>query len=97
MNNQLEKLLKQIEDFNNLSELDDAICNKIQGDTIAGKCVKIYWDCGLEDDGYLFSIPNQTPDEYDVCIHIPNSDEDEYWFHLYELASFENIKRIVVK
>lgn len=97
MNNELEKLLKQIKNFNNLGELDDNILNKIKGDTLAGKQVKIYWNDELEDYGYLFSIPNQTPDEYDVCIHIPNADDgDEYWFHLYELASFETIKKIII-
>ena len=97
MNKELEKLLKQIEDYNNLGELDDKICNKIIGETSVGKCVTIYWDCGLEDEGYLFSLPYQTPDEFDVCIHIPDADEDEYWYHLYELASFKNVKSIVVK
>ena len=97
MNKELEKLLKQIEDFNNLGELDDKICDKIKGVTDAGKQVIIYWDCGLEDEGYLFAIPHQTPDEYDVCVHIPDADEDEYWYHIYELASFKNVKSIVVK
>lgn len=97
MNKELEKLLQQVEKFNNLGELDDSILNKIKGDTQFGRWVKIYWDCGLEDDGYLFTIPHQVPDEYDVCVHIPDADEYEYWYHLYELASFENIKRIVVK
>ena len=51
----------------------------------------------MEDEGYLFALPYQTPDEYDVCVHIPDADEDEYWFHIYELASFKNVKSIVVK
>jgi len=50
--------------------------------------------------GYVFVLPNQSIDDGDVFIHIPTiqfeKEADEEWYvHLFELLSNDNIKKIV--
>ena len=93
----MEELIKQIEDFQNLGELDDKVLDKIKLLTYfneIGKSVKVVWKDNTEDDyGYTFSLPTQEYDEYDFCIHIPS---EEVWMHVYEVASLPNVKEIIV-
>ena len=92
----MKDLIKQIEYFQNLGELEDNVLDKIKlNDFIdIGKSVRVVWKDGTEDDyGYTFSLPTQEYDEYDFCIHIPS---EEVWMHVYEVASLPNVKEIIV-
>ena len=92
----MEELIKQIEYFQNLGELEDNVLDKIKlNDFIdIGKSVRVVWKDGTEDDyGYTFSLPTQEYDEYDFCIHIPS---EEIWMHVYEVASLPNVKEIII-
>ena len=92
----MKDLIKQIEYFQNLGELEDNVLDKIKlNDFIdIGKSVRVVWKDGTEDDyGYTFSLPTQEYDEYDFCIHIPS---EEIWMHVYEVASLPNVKEIII-
>ena len=92
----MKDLIKQIEYFQNLGELEDNVLDKIKlNDFIdIGKSVRVVWKDGTEDDyGYTFSLPTQEYDEYDFCIHIPS---EEIWMHIYEVASLPNVKEIII-
>lgn len=92
----MKDLKNQIKKFQELGELDDTILDKIIfGNTISeiGQSVKVVWSDGTDDDyGYTFSLPNQNYDEYDFFIHIPT---EEVWMHVYEIASLENVEKII--
>lgn len=92
----MKDLIKQIEYFQNLGELEDNVLDKIKlNDFIdIGKSVRVVWKDGTEDDyGYTFSLPTQEYDEYDFCIHIPS---EEIWMHIYEVASLPNVKEVII-
>lgn len=92
----MKDLIKQIEYFQNLGELEDNVLDKIKlNDFIdISKSVRVVWKDGTEDGyGYTFSLPTQEYDEYDFCIHIPS---EEVWMHVYEVASLPNVKEIIV-
>lgn len=75
---------------------------KIKGEPKAGGKVKIYWVYrDFEDDGYLFTLPDQEPEENDFFIHIPKPDNSDgigdapdVHIHMLELASFERVVKI---
>lgn len=99
----MNELLKEIEDYQN-SEIDDNLFDKLEGETMPGAHVEIFWKKRDETDtGYVFVLPNQTWDEGDVCVHIPKPDNSdgmddapEVHIHISNLLSNKLVKKIVV-
>ncbi len=99
----MEDLLKEIEDYHNLG-IDDDLFDKLQGEAYPGAGVEIFWKGREEPDkGYIFTLPNQTWDEADVCVHIPNPDNSdgmddapEVHIHISNLLSNKRVKKIIV-
>lgn len=93
----------QIEKYRGV-EITDKQWDKLVGDIIPGSAVDIYWTgLGNEPDGgYLFSLPNQAPDEGDIMVHVPHPQNPDgmdegwpQWVHLVSLLKNKRVKRIV--
>lgn len=106
MDTDLEKLLGEISFYQNSEDIDYDLFDKLKGfnSMELGDKVEIFWkDREDTDKGYLFSLPNQVTDEYDICVHVNNVDNsegmgdapDEY-HHLYHLVSLERMLKIEV-
>ncbi|MEA1849223.1 hypothetical protein U9K52_09890 [Chryseobacterium sp. MHB01] len=105
MDKDLEQLLSEINFYQN-SDVDYDNFDKIKGfDSMElGGKIEIFWkDREETDKGYIFNLPHQDSDEYDVCVHVTDVDNsegmgdapDEY-HHLYHLVSLERIDKIEI-
>lgn len=103
MQTDLKLLLDEIEDFHNLEDLDYDLFNKIEGELLPNSKVEIYWS-GREmfDVGYVFVLPHQTADEFDVCIHVPSMDNSDgmdkgeaIHKHIYSIVRLERVVKII--
>ena len=64
----MNKLLNEINTYQN-SDIDYDLFDKLQGEIELGAKVEIFWEDREETDkGYIFALPHQDFDEYDVCI-----------------------------
>ena len=101
---ELKQLLEEITHYQNDNDINYDIFNKINGEIYAGAKVEIYWtDRDLCDNGYIFLLPHQDTDEYDVCIHVPKMDNsdgigdgEEIFKHLFSVVSLERVSKIEV-
>jgi len=98
----MEIILKELKKYQNINVTDKQF-EKIEGETLAGAKVEIVWTGrGESDNGYLFALPCQSPDEGDVFVHVPfpdNSDgigdADPQWLHLFNLLKNKRVKKII--
>lgn len=107
MDKELEKLIDEINFFQQYENVDFDQFDKIKGKSkipIPGDKVELFWEDREESDkGYIFQLPHQVTDEYDLCIHftdIDNSDgidsvEDEF-HHIYHICSLERVKKLLI-
>lgn len=103
MQTELKLLLDEIDNFHNLGDLDYDLFNKVQGELLPNSKVEIYWkDRDNADVGYVFVLPHQTPDEFDVSIHIPSMDNSdgmdkgkEVYKHIYSILELERVVKVV--
>jgi len=69
---ELKALLKEINAFQELSEIDDYLFEKVEGEFVPGAKVEVHWEDREEpDEGYAFALPNQDPDIWNICFQIP--------------------------
>lgn len=99
----MKNLIKEIEDYQN-SEMPDDLLDKLEGETMPGAHVEIFWkDREETDTGYVFVLPNQSWDEADVCVHVPKPDNSdgigdapEVHIHISNLLINERVEKVVV-
>lgn len=100
-NAELKKLLKEINKFQT-SEIDDELFDKVEGEIQPGTRVEVHWqERESPDEGYAFALPGQEPDEWDICIHIPEMDNSDgigdgepVWAHLYNIAKLPKVLKV---
>lgn len=103
MQTDLKLLLDEIRNFHNLKDLDYDLFDKVEGELLPNSKVEIYWeDRENSDVGYVFVLPHQKADEYDVCIHIPTMDNsdgmdkgEEIHKHIYSIVELEKVVKVV--
>lgn len=107
MDTDLKNLLKQINHYHLSEDVDDDVFDKIKGkseEPKPGDKVELFWkDREESDKGYIFQLPHQITDEYDLCIHFTNVDnsdgidsvEDEF-HHLYHICSLERVNKLLI-
>ena len=103
MRAELKKLLDEINSYRN-DDIDFELFDKVKGELYAGAKVEIFWSERDETDkGYIFVLPNQDIDEYDVCVHVPQMDNsdgmgdgDAVFKHLYSIVELERVSKIEV-
>ena len=97
----MEELQQELDKIQSL-DINDDDWAKIRGETIPGYYVIIEWGSRPNVDyGYCFSLPNQTPDEGDVFIHVTNVDNSDgmdnapdVWIHLYNLITNKMVEKV---
>lgn len=107
MDSQLKNLLEEIDFFQQSEDVDFDQFDKIKGkseEPKPGDKVELFWhDREESDKGYIFQLPHQKVDEYDLCVHftdVDNSDgiddvEDEF-HHIYYVCSLEKVKKLLI-
>ena len=104
MDTELKQLLEEITNYQNNDDIDYDLFNKIKGKVCGGSKVEIHWvDRDQCDNGYLFLLPNQDKEQYDICIHVPKMDNsdgigdgEEVFKHLYSVVSLERVTKIEI-
>jgi hypothetical protein len=104
MQTELKQLLEEISNYQNNDDIDYDIFDKVNGEIEAGSKVEIFWvDREQQDYGYIFQLPNQDTDEYDVCVHVPKMDNsdgmgdgDSVYKHLYSVVQLERVSKIEI-
>ena len=62
-----------------------------------GDSIRIYWDSGFYDEGYIFCLPFLEFDEGSVMVHVENpglDEEPEVFIHSYALMSNKRVLKI---
>jgi len=103
MQTDLKLLLDEIDNFHNLEDLDYDLFDKVEGELLPNSKVEIHWkDRENADFGYVFVLPHQTADEFDVCIHVPTMDNsdgmdkgEEIHKHIYSIVELERVVKVV--
>ena len=105
MEKQLKELLEEIDYYHTSEDIDYDNFDKLSNsDPMPGQKVAIYWiDREFPDKGYLFQLPHQIVDEFDLCVHVTDVDNsdgmdsapDEYK-HLYSLVELERVDKIYI-
>lgn len=103
MEETIKELLQEITDFQN-SEMPDDLFDKLEGETMPGAHVEIFWKDREETDaGYVFVLPGQDWDISDVCVHVPKPDNSdgmddapEVHIHIANLLINERVEKVVV-
>jgi len=104
---ELEDLLHEIIHFQESEDVDYDLFNKVKNEEklIPGNKIEIWWtDRDEADNGYLFRLPHQQADEYDLCVHVTDVDNSdgmddapEEFHHIYHLVSLKRVKKINIK
>lgn len=103
MQAELNLLLEEIANFHNLEDLDYDLFDKVEGDLLPNSEVKIHWkDRENADIGYVFVLPHQAADEFDVCVHIPSMDNSDgmdkgepIYKHIYSIVELSGVEKVV--
>lgn len=66
-----------------------------------GSKVKVVFDDGLVEHGYLFTIPPYTDIDVDGCVHLPHTygekcDSGPVWMTLTDISLIDSVKEIIV-
>lgn len=101
---ELKALLKEIWEFQEAEEIDNFLFDKVVGVLLPGSKVEVYWqDREYTDEGYVFTLPQQDANMWDICIHIPKMDNsdgigegEEAFVHLYSLLQLERVLKVVI-
>jgi hypothetical protein len=101
MNEELKHLIERCSIYDSIEELN---LEKIKGDVRPGNVVKIEWDDGIIDFGYIFELPGLTvPDEGNVFIHVLSPENlggigksPPVFIHMYDLTTNPQVQKIIV-
>ncbi len=104
MQTELKQLLEEISNYQNNDDIDYDIFNKVNGEINVGAKVEIFWaDREQQDYGYIFQLPHQDTDDYDVCIHVPKMDNSDgmgdgdcIFKHLYSVVQLNRVSKIEI-
>lgn len=102
MEKYLKELLDEINYFHQSEDVEYDLFDKIENYLEAGDRIEIFWkDRAFTDTGYIFRLPHQISDEYDLCVHVTEVDNsdgmdsvDDEFHHLYHLVALDRILKI---
>lgn len=97
----MKELLGQIENYLDI-DLTDEQSEKVKGIPEPGAKFSIKWkERTFVDKGYAFCLDGQSPDEFDICLHVTDVDNEdghgeapEEWIHLTYLLSNDDVQYI---
>jgi len=97
VNKTIENILHDIENKETMSP--PPMQRKVKGKVLPNKTVKIIWDDGKEDFGYLFVMPGCEGGFWNMVVHIenPTGEVAPIWCTLSRLSSFRKVLYIDIQ